>query len=91
MVRLAKITKNHLGAPVWAHILYHFPVIISCNLRDTCSKDAWPFMNTKDLVWQTGTLSELNQLAGLSTSEVVLLLSGNTTINVFQLFSLFDS
>ena len=22
MVRLAKITKNRLGAPVWAHILY---------------------------------------------------------------------
>ena len=22
MVRLAKITKNCLGAPVWAHILY---------------------------------------------------------------------
>ena len=25
MVRLAKITKNRLGAPVWAHILY-FPL-----------------------------------------------------------------
>ena len=24
MVRLAKITKNRLGAPVWAHMLYIF-------------------------------------------------------------------
>ena len=27
MVRLAKITKNRLGAPVWAHILY-----LSCGI-----------------------------------------------------------
>ena len=30
MVRLAKITKNRLGAPVWAHILYTMLAFLYC-------------------------------------------------------------